>query len=99
MHPIPTPPAPQTPRSYKAMSRLLGSMSIFTMLMTIPQVLAIWIGHQAGGVSILSWSAYLLAAVLWFWHGVRTHDKNIYLACVGWIVLDVAVIVGVLVYG
>jgi len=39
--------------------RLLSGMSIFTMLMTIPQVLAIWVGHQAGGVSILSWSAYL----------------------------------------
>jgi uncharacterized protein with PQ loop repeat len=99
MPPIPTAPAPQTPFSDKVMSRLLGSMSIFTMLMTIPQVLTIWIGHQAAGVSLLSWSAYLVSAVLWFWHGVRTHDKNIYLACVGWIVLDIAVIVGVLVYG
>ncbi len=49
--------------------RLLGGMSIFTMLVTIPQVLAIWVGHQAGGVSILSWGAYLASAVLWFWFG------------------------------
>jgi uncharacterized protein with PQ loop repeat len=99
MPPNPTTPALQTSLSNKAMRRLLGSMSIFTGLMTLPQVLTIWIGHQAVGVSLLSWSAYLLSAVLWFWHGVRTHDKNIYLACVGWIVLDSAVVVGVLVYG
>ena len=79
--------------------RLLGGMSIFTMLMTIPQVLAIWVGHQAGGVSILSWGAYLASAVLWFWFGIQHHDKNIYLPCVGWIALDIAVIVRVIIYG
>ena len=79
--------------------RVLGSMSIFTMLMTIPQVSTIWVSRQAAGVSLLSWSAYLLSALLWFWHGVQKGDKNIYLACVGWIALDLAVIVGIIIYG
>jgi uncharacterized protein with PQ loop repeat len=79
--------------------RLLGGMSVFTVLMTIPQVVTIWIGHQAGGVSILSWSAYLMSAILWFWFGMRQRDKNIFLPCVGWIALDSAVIVGAVIYG
>ena len=74
-------------------------MSVFTMLMTIPQVLTIWIGQQAAGVSILSWSAYLVSAILWFWFGMQKKDKNIYLPCVGWIVLDLGVIIGVIIYG
>jgi uncharacterized protein with PQ loop repeat len=74
-------------------------MSVFTMLMTIPQVLTIWISQQAAGVSILSWSAYLVSAILWFWFGMQKKDKNIYLPCVGWIVLDLAVIIGVIIYG
>ena len=77
---------------------LLGGMSIFTMVMTIPQVWAIWVGHQASGVSILSWSAYLVSALLWLWFGIRRHDRNIYLPCLGWIALDGAVIVGAVVY-
>lgn len=81
----------------KLMRRVLGSLSFFTMLMTIPQVLTVWVGHQTAGVSLWSWSAYLLSAVLWFWHGLRRHDRNIYLACIGWMALDAAVIVGVLV--
>jgi uncharacterized protein with PQ loop repeat len=85
--------------SDRVMSRVLGSMSIFTMLMTIPQVLTIWVGHQAAGVSLVSWSGYLVSALLWFWYGIQKRDKNIYLACVGWIVLDSAVIAGVLAYG
>jgi uncharacterized protein with PQ loop repeat len=74
-------------------------MSVFTMLMTLPQVVIIWFGHQTAGVSLLSWSAYLVSAVLWFWFGIQKHDKNIYWACVGWIVLDSAVIIGVVIYG
>ena len=51
--------------------RVLGGMSLFTLLMTIPQVLTIWVSHEAAGVSVLSWSAYLVSAFLWFWHGLR----------------------------
>ena len=81
-----------------ALPRVLGAMSVFTLLMTIPQVLTIWVGRQAAGVSVLSWSAYLLSAVLWLWYGIQKRDRNIYLPCIGWIVLDAGVIVGALIY-
>jgi uncharacterized protein with PQ loop repeat len=99
MPPDPTPPAVRASFPGRMMSRLLGSLSIFTMLMTIPQVLTIWVGHQAAGVSLLSWSAYLISAALWLWYGLQKHDRNIYLPCVGWIALDGAVILGVVIYG
>jgi uncharacterized protein with PQ loop repeat len=79
--------------------RLLGGMSVFTMLMTIPQVFTIWVSHHAAGVSVLSWGAYFLSSILWLWHGLRQGDKNIYLPCVGWIALNGAVVVGAIVYG
>ena len=85
--------------SETVLSRVLGGMSVFTMLMTVPQVLTIWVGHQAAGVSVVSWSAYLLSAILWFWYGLTKKDKNIYLPCVGWVWLDAAVIVGAVIYG
>jgi uncharacterized protein with PQ loop repeat len=78
---------------------LLGGMSAFTMIMTVPQVWAIWANHQAAGVSILSWSAYLLSALLWLQFGIRKRDRNIYLPCLGWITLDGAVIAAAVVYG
>jgi hypothetical protein len=34
------------------------------MVMTVPQVLAIWVSHQSAGVSILTWSTYLLSAMV-----------------------------------
>ena len=98
MAPIPTTPAGVASRPDTTLSRVLGFMSVFTMLMTVPQVLTIWVGHQAAGVSVISWSAYLLSAMLWFWYGLQKRDKNIYLPCVGWIGLDAAVIAGALVH-
>jgi uncharacterized protein with PQ loop repeat len=98
MAPHPTTPHGHASPSGTVFSRVLGGMSIFTMLMTVPQVLTIWVGHQAAGVSVVSWTAYLISAILWFWYGLQKRDRNIYLPCVGWVGLDLAVIVGALVY-
>jgi uncharacterized protein with PQ loop repeat len=78
--------------------RILGFVSVFSMLMTIPQVWTIWVNHEARGVSIASWAAYLLSALLWFVYGLRQRDKNIYLPCIGWIGLDVAVVTGAILW-
>jgi len=43
--------------------------------------------------------SYLLAACLWFVYGLQKRDKTIYLACVGWVLLDLAVVIGVIVHG
>ena len=96
------PPNPTTPQM-RALppgltKRLLGGLSIFTMVMTVPQVLTIWISHKAAGISMLSWGAYLFSAFVWLWYGFQKRDKNIYLPCIGWIMLDSAVIVGALIY-
>ena len=80
------------------MQRLLGGMSIFTLLMTVPQIYAIWASRQAAGVSLLSWMAYWISAFVWFVYGIQKRDRNIYLPCVGWLLLDGAVVVGIIVH-
>ena len=62
------------PSPVTSLEKILRSLSVITMLMTIPQVWTIWVGHQAAGVSVLSWSAYLASAVLWLWHGLHQRD-------------------------
>lgn len=85
--------------SERVMQRLLGSLSIFTLTLTLPQIYTIWVNHQAAGVSIVSWGAYWIAALVWFWYGLQKRDPNVYLPCVGWLILDGAVVAGALVYG
>jgi uncharacterized protein with PQ loop repeat len=98
------PPSPETHAAAgllpaASMKRLLGAASIFTLVMSVPQALTIWVRHQAAGVSLISWGAYLASAVLWLVYGLRKHDRNIYLPCLGWIAVDAAVILGILVNG
>jgi uncharacterized protein with PQ loop repeat len=83
----------------KVMKQLLAGLSIFTLVMTVPQILAIWASRQAAGVSLLSWSAYWISALVWFFYGLHKRDRNIYLPCIGWLVLDGAVVVGAWLYG
>ncbi len=81
------------------LEKVLPLLSVFTMLMTVPQVWTIWVDGDASGVSLLSWGAYLLSACLWFVYGLRKGDKMIYVACIGWVLLDAAVVAGVLLRG
>ncbi len=82
--------------TFSLLDKVISLMSVVTMLSTVPQVLQVWLG-SASGVSLVSWAAYLVAACLWLIHGVRKHDKSIYVACVGWIVLDAAIVIGIIV--
>jgi uncharacterized protein with PQ loop repeat len=80
------------------LERALNIVSMFTLVMTVPQVLSIWIHHTVAGVSLLSWSSYLIAALLWMIHGVRKRDRSIYLPCIGWIILDLAIVIGLITF-
>ena len=45
MAPDPSTPAGSSTEANPLLRRFLGGMSIFTLLMTVPQVLTIWVGH------------------------------------------------------
>ena len=79
------------------LGRLLPVLSLFTMALTIPQVWSVWVEGNTSGVSLLSWGAYFIAACLWLVDGLRKGDKTIWVACIGWVILDGAVFIGVLV--
>jgi uncharacterized protein with PQ loop repeat len=89
-------PSPAEPQRRSALEKILPVLSIFTMVMTVPQVWSVWVLGQTEGVSLLSWGAYLLSAGLWFFYGLQKRDKTIYIACIGWVLLNGAVVVGVL---
>lgn len=91
--------SPDADVSKSPLEKVLPVLSVVTMVMTVPQVWTIWVAHSVAGVSVLSWGTYLLAACLWFVHGLHKRDKTIYVACIGWILLDAAVVAGVWVYG
>ena len=93
---LPTVIQSQPSPTFSLLDKVISLMSVLTMLSTVPQVLQVWLG-SASGVSLVSWASYLVAACLWLIHGLRKHDKSIYLACIGWIILNAAIVIGVIV--
>lgn len=82
----------------RPLERVLNLASAFTLIMSLPQVLSIWVARQVSGVSLLSWASYLVAAILWLIHGVRRRDRSIYIPCIGWIAVDLSIVIGILVF-
>ncbi len=46
-------------------------------VVTLPQVVQIFAQQDAGGVSLFSWSAYLVGASIWFTYGLIHREKPI----------------------
>jgi uncharacterized protein with PQ loop repeat len=82
---------PQTP-----LEKALRFAAVGTMLMTGPQVWEIWGRGNVAGVSLVSWIAYLLSSIAWLAYGIRKRDATICFANAGWVVMDLAIIVGLL---
>ena len=83
---------PQTP-----LEKLLRFAAVGTMLMTVPQVWSIWTASAVGGVSLISWIAYLLSSVAWLAYGIQKQDAALCFANAGWIGMDLAIIAGIVV--
>ena len=74
----------------------LRVIAVLSMLMTIPQVVSVW-SKTADGVSLASWLGYLGASVAWLVYGVQKRDATICLTYTGWVFLDLAIVVGIVV--
>ena len=75
------------------LEQTLRVLAVVTMVMTIPQVIAVWTQPNAGGFALVSWATYLVSSALLV-YGVRRKDALICLANAGWVGLDAAIVAG-----
>jgi uncharacterized protein with PQ loop repeat len=82
--------------SRTALEGTLRILAVVTMVMTIPQVIAVWSQPTAGGFALVSWLTYLVSSIAWLVYGIRRRDALLYLTNAGWIGLDVAIVAGLI---
>lgn len=80
------------------MDKAIYVIGIAGPIMTIPQLTKIWIEKNAVGVSAISWFAYLIIAFFWLIYGVMHKEKPIILTFGVWIILDILIVIGILMY-
>ena len=74
----------------------LRILAVVTMVMTIPQVIAVWTQPTGSGFALVSWLTYLVSSIAWLVYGIRQRDALICLTNAGWVGLDVAIVAGLI---
>ena len=72
---------------------------VFSPMMTVPQAAKIWLDKSAGGVSLASWIAYLIAAIIWLAYGLHYRNRPLIVAYLLWLNLSLIIVVGIVIYG
>lgn len=85
-------------QKYFILTKLVLAMAIIEPLMTLPQVYEIWIKQEAQGVSLLTWSFYISAAIIWLLYGLKIKDRPLIVASSLWLVVELVVVVGLILY-
>ena len=92
-------PYPHPDKPKKQIDKLIYFVAVLGPLMTLPQVLKIYIYQDAAGVSLLSWATYLFCAICWLLYGIAHKEMPIIVSNIIWIVLEIAIVIGILMYG
>jgi uncharacterized protein with PQ loop repeat len=67
-------------------------------IFTIPQALEVWVGRSAEGVSMITWTVYLINTAIWTVYGILHQERPIYLTFGFMTLLNLAIVVGVVVF-
>ena len=89
---------PNTPTK-RFIDKAIYPVALSGPIFTIPQVLKIFVGKDATGVSALSWFLFIPAAVFWVWYGIVHKETPIIVTNVAWIFVQVLIVIGTLMYG
>jgi uncharacterized protein with PQ loop repeat len=92
-------PYPSPDKIKKFLDRLIYFVVFGGIVMTIPQVFKIWVEKTATGLSLVTWASYLVFSLVWFFYGVIHKERPIIIGNFFWIVLDILIVIGIVMYG
>lgn len=74
-------------------------VAVLEPLVTVPQVVIIFVNKTAAGVSLATWVGYELLTMVWIWYGIVHKDRLILLYQGLFLIIQTGVIIGGLIYG
>ena len=79
--------------------KLIYVAGIAMPILTIPQLTTIWFERNAAGVSLLTWSSYIIIALIFSIYGLIHKEKPLIIMHGSMLVLEVFIVIGILLYG
>ncbi|MBU0894558.1 MAG: hypothetical protein KKF48_02890 [Nanoarchaeota archaeon] len=69
------------------------------LIMTIPQVLKIWIDQNPAGVSLTTWGTYFILHFFWISYAVLHKAKPLIIVYSAGLLINALIVVGLILYG
>lgn len=89
--------------SINKQKRILDSLIYIIVFLgpvvTLPQIVNIWVEKNASGVSAVSWGSYSMISVFWLLYGIAHKEKPIIVSSCIWIVIHSIIATGAILYG
>lgn len=82
----------------QAVDKSIYAFAMLGPVMTLPQIYNVWVGRDASGLSLVSWTAYTLVAVFWVFYGMLHRDKPIVVVNFCSILVNAVVVLGIFMY-
>lgn len=74
-------------------------VSILNPLVAIPQAVIIYVNRDATNVSLATWLSFMLVGVILTFYSVAHRIKPMIINQILWFIVDIAIIVGIFIYG
>jgi uncharacterized protein with PQ loop repeat len=87
---------PQHLKAYEGpIDRLVTAVAFAGPLTSLPQIYEIWfVDKSAQGVSIITWTLFIVMAAIWLCYGIAHRQKPIIISNALWIVAQALVVLG-----
>jgi uncharacterized protein with PQ loop repeat len=82
----------------RALDKIVYGVGIVGPIMTIPQILLIYVGHDATGVAPVSWFMWGLLDIPWILYGIAHNERPIIMTYTLWLLCNAIVFVGAVLY-
>ena len=90
---------PNQPPGIRLLDHVVMAVAVIGPLTTAPQIYKIFMEKTAAGISLFTWSAYLLLTFPLLLYGIVHRDKQLITMYSLWIVANGIVVIGTLLYG
>ncbi len=83
----------------KWLENLVGVISVIYPLSAIPQILEIWVHKNVEGVSLLTWSLFLMLTIPLIIYSIVKKERKLTMMWSFWSLGYLAIILGLILYG
>lgn len=87
-----------TKKEKRLVDRAAYVVSLLFPVFTIPQVIMLYSTKDSSGISLVTWLAYLVLSILFLIFVLVDKIRPLILAQIAWIFIEIAMIIGILIY-